>query len=142
MPASAPAVIEDVVRRVQQSSRLVMQVRYVDRLLSLGPERGVIAVRWAESEARVCDSDRAAACTEVRMSTSGSLKRIIHADVTVYVDRMRDLLRPILLHEFGHAVGLDHVEESSQIMYYAVGNAQDFNVGDTEGLRIAGQGTC
>ncbi|MGH9188112.1 MAG: matrixin family metalloprotease [Acidimicrobiales bacterium] len=55
----------------------------------------------------------------------------------------RDQARAVILHELGHLAGLDHVEDSTQLMN-AVGS-QDvtgFAVGDLIGLAELGRGAC
>jgi len=48
----------------------------------------------------------------------------------------------ILLHEFGHVFGLDHVNSKTQLMYPAYTGRNSLGAGDLEGLRLAGQGPC
>ena len=47
----------------------------------------------------------------------------------------------LLLHEIGHAVGLDHVSATSQIMYPTLGNytAASYQSGDRTGLHLVGR---
>jgi hypothetical protein len=48
-------------------------------------------------------------------------------------------LGAVLMHEFGHVVGLDHVADQSQLMYATVTNKPAvFGAGDRAGLRIVG----
>lgn len=49
---------------------------------------------------------------------------------------------PVMLHELGHALGLAHVNNVSQIMYPAVTNNFTFQDGDLRGLWREGQGGC
>jgi hypothetical protein len=48
----------------------------------------------------------------------------------------------LYMHELGHVVGLEHVDDPHQLMYPAMGHARDFGAGDLAGLRKAGQGGC
>ena len=48
----------------------------------------------------------------------------------------------VLLHEFGHVFGLDHVGSRGELMYKSVTDRTSFGPGDLEGLRILGQGPC
>jgi hypothetical protein len=55
-----------------------------------------------------------------------------------------DGLGPVLLHELGHAMGINHVTDTSQIMYPgAVPNGpQTYASGDLRGLWLVGQGAA
>jgi hypothetical protein len=51
----------------------------------------------------------------------------------------------VLVHEFGHIVGLDHVEDRAQLMYHYAGRGPvEFGDGDLAGLAAVGarDGTC
>lgn len=48
----------------------------------------------------------------------------------------------VLLHEFGHVFGLDHVDSSAELMYHRNVGRTTLGAGDREGLRILGQGPC
>jgi hypothetical protein len=52
-----------------------------------------------------------------------------------------EVARGIVLHELGHLVGLDHVEDPAQVMH-ATSETTGLADGDREGLAIAGAGTC
>lgn len=49
---------------------------------------------------------------------------------------------PVLRHELGHLVGLDHVKDRSQLMYRTTGAAMTFQAGDLAGLAQLGHGAC
>ncbi|MDO9456628.1 matrixin family metalloprotease [Nocardioides sp.] len=53
-----------------------------------------------------------------------------------------DLERAVLMHELGHLVGLNHVEDDRQLMYKSTTFQTSFGEGDLEGLRILGEGPC
>ncbi len=50
--------------------------------------------------------------------------------------------RAIVLHEFGHLVGLDHVDDPTQLMYADNVGRLDFGNGDRRGLAALGRGDC
>jgi hypothetical protein len=52
----------------------------------------------------------------------------------------------LLVHELGHLMGLDHVDDTQQVMYHNQGERgeidAEWNVGDLTGLAILGNGDC
>lgn len=50
----------------------------------------------------------------------------------------------VILHEFGHLVGLDHVNDNGQIMFprSGPGSPTEYQAGDLTGLAELGQGAC
>lgn len=48
----------------------------------------------------------------------------------------------VLRHEMGHLVGLDHVDDDSQLMNPVTSTVRTFQAGDLTGLSILGQGAC
>lgn len=51
-------------------------------------------------------------------------------------------VRAIVLHELGHLVGLDHVNDPRELMYEENVGMLDFGPGDREGLAALGSGSC
>jgi hypothetical protein len=54
----------------------------------------------------------------------------------------RDLVRAVIMHELGHVVGLDHIEDPNQLMHARNSNVTDFADGDRAGLALLGTGEC
>jgi hypothetical protein len=53
------------------------------------------------------------------------------------------MVRTTIEHELGHLVGLDHVQDDSQLMYPTTdGHVVDYADGDRRGLHQLGQGSC
>ena len=50
--------------------------------------------------------------------------------------------RTVLMHELGHLVGLDHVDDARELMYAETTGRTSFNTGDLEGLAALGDGRC
>ncbi len=54
----------------------------------------------------------------------------------------RDAVRAVLLHEFGHVLGLDHVDDPAELMSATNEGQIDLGPGDLAGLVRLGQGPC
>ena len=52
------------------------------------------------------------------------------------------LVRAIIMHELAHVVGLDHVNDPTQLMYQENSGQLDFGAGDRAGLALLGTGKC
>ena len=110
-----------------------------------------ISVSWQDSAAMAEMTDNIAGLggspvfsspsgTRYRVAGTIALSRGYYALLTQRGDH--DEALAILLHEFGHVVGLDHVDSSRELMYDGNGNLDDYGPGDLEGLRRLGQGPC
>ncbi|MHA7263520.1 zinc metalloprotease [Arthrobacter sp. TMN-37] len=53
-----------------------------------------------------------------------------------------DVVRGVIMHELGHVVGLDHIEDPNQLMNARNSNVTDFADGDRAGLARLGTGEC
>lgn len=54
----------------------------------------------------------------------------------------KDEALAVLLHEFGHVFGLDHVDSPSELMNAGNTRRSSWGVGDLQGLRLLGRGPC
>ena len=52
------------------------------------------------------------------------------------------LVRAIIMHELAHVVGLDHVNDPTQLMHAENSGQLDFGAGDRAGLALLGTGKC
>ncbi len=51
-------------------------------------------------------------------------------------------IRTVVMHELGHVLGLDHVDDSAQLMYAGGTGLVQFGAGDLRGLHELGLGSC
>jgi hypothetical protein len=64
-------------------------------------------------------------------------------DLSTSAQPDRTLARAVVMHELGHLVGLDHIDDPTQIMYSESRfNVRDFGDGDRRGLALVGDGPC
>lgn len=52
------------------------------------------------------------------------------------------LARAVVMHELGHLVGLDHVDDPSELMHESNSGMTELGPGDRQGLAAAGAGRC
>ncbi|MEO8283115.1 MAG: matrixin family metalloprotease [Pseudarthrobacter sp.] len=52
------------------------------------------------------------------------------------------LVRAIIMHELAHVLGLDHVDDPTQLMHEENSGQFDFGAGDRAGLALLGTGAC
>lgn len=85
------------------------------------------------------------------MVERGGWRRYLTGQVTLDTDAFAELHdRPggdevaaaITLHELGHLVGLDHVDDPRELMHDTTTSQRDLGPGDLRGLRALGRGRC
>lgn len=81
----------------------------------------------------------------------GSVGRYVSGEVALDAPQLtrllqrgggRHLARAIVMHELGHLVGLDHVDDPSQLMHRRNSGVLKFGDGDRRGLALLGGGAC
>ncbi|SKB55138.1 hypothetical protein SAMN05660473_01305 [Arthrobacter sp. 49Tsu3.1M3] len=85
------------------------------------------------------------------VSVSGRRAALVSGQVALDApDLARIMLRPdgpayvraVILHELGHVVGLDHVDDPTQLMHAENSGLTGFAAGDLAGLALLGSGPC
>jgi hypothetical protein len=110
-----------------------------------------ISVSWQDGDAIAELTDHTAGLGGSRVITgpNGS-KRLVAGTIALSRDYYTLLTErgdhgealAVLLHEFGHVFGLDHVDSPRELMYDDNSDLTSFGPGDLEGLRLLGQGPC
>jgi hypothetical protein len=72
--------------------------------------------------------------------------RIVYTSATVTLLRSRfsprakvSVWEPLILHELGHVIGLDHVDDPAQVMYPYEQKFRSYQYGDEAGLKLLGR---
>jgi hypothetical protein len=110
-----------------------------------------ISVSWQDSDAIAQLTDHTAGLggsptfmsargTQHRAAGTVALSSEYYAQLSERDDHSQQLA--VLLHEFGHVFGLDHVDSPHELMYEKNIGQTTFGPGDLEGLRRLGQGPC
>jgi hypothetical protein len=119
--------------------------RYGYRRVLKGPVAGVAGVQWRASDRRnrlqvyggyvVIDAE------EIVRRTSNWEAPFDPRPAEL---RSPDVVRALYMHEFGHAVGLDHVRDKRQLMYprLQADRPDTLGAGDRRGLRKMGKQRC
>ena len=162
-PAGGEALIDSAVARVSEVTGLqfvndgLTDEDMTDGRALFQPDR--YGDRWApvlitwETDAEQPDfaADVAGLGGSQAMSVGGGPAVYVTGNVELDAAGFADVLtwpngsamaRAIVLHELGHVVGLDHVNDPSQLMFASASQVLDFGGGDLSGLAQLGAGVC
>ena len=167
-PGNVPAGGEHMVRAALARITEVTGLRFVDdgatdepgtrhrepfQPARYGDRWAPVLIAW-ETEAENPDlaGDRVGEAGSTAVSLGDGAKVYVTGTVSLDATQLPDILtRPggekavpgIVLHEFGHLVGLDHVDDDRQLMYPETRRGvSDFAAGDLSGLVQLGAGAC
>ena len=78
-----------------------------------------------------------------RLRDEEPVRRVEHWDGTrPWLVTRYDDVRAVLMHELGHVVGLDHVDDPTALMHATNTGQTGFGPGDLAGLARLGEGEC
>ncbi len=156
-PADWPTLLDDAVSRMERASGLTLTSlgetadRDFDDRDALGYSPDPVLIGWADADevpdlagdvagigGAVATGDRRG----YRLRTGAMvLDRDLFADLAA--DGRQDVAGAIILHELGHVVGLDHVDDPGELMNAeGVSPRPRFGPGDLQGLAALGDVPC
>jgi hypothetical protein len=110
-----------------------------------------ISVSWQDGDAIAELTDHIAGLGGSRMVTGrNGTPRLVAGTIALSRDYYAALAErddhaeamAVLLHEFAHVFGLDHVDSPEELMHPSNSQVTTFGAGDRKGLRLLGQGPC
>lgn len=163
-PRSGPALVQDAIEVVSEASGLAFvevgttdEAPLEDRTLiqpdRYGPGWAPVLIAWAdESElpelaGQVAGVGGSAAVpgADGQGSWLAAGRLVLDApDLTALLGRADgyDQARAIVVHELGHVLGLDHVEDPGELMHPQTSVRHDLGPGDLQGFATVGQVGC
>ncbi|KQT94156.1 hypothetical protein ASG49_04400 [Marmoricola sp. Leaf446] len=141
--------------RLEYAGRSSARPRWGEGRVELGPadlgDPDPVLVTFADAEEVPALEGRVAGLGGSVMVERGGWRRYLTGQVTLDRDAFAELEdRPdgdavaaaITLHEFGHLVGLDHVDDPRELMHATTTTQRDLGPGDLRGLQALGRGRC
>jgi len=112
-----------------------------------------VLIAWSDpAEVRGLGGDVAGRGGSVPVSRPGSRNPSVYVTGVVTLDGPQiaqqllpgapALARAVVQHELGHLVGLDHVDDTAELMNPSTSELTDWGPGDREGLAALGRGRC
>ena len=159
-PDGAPddweSLVGDAVATISDATGLVFEDagvtddRAFDERFRAGVDPRPVLIAWATSEEVPALAGDVAGLAGPISTTDGVLTQYVTGRVVLDSDAFDEIERyqggaeqhrAIVLHELGHLVGLDHVEDPSQLMYRTT-EVTRLGRGDLRGLALVGDAPC
>ena len=158
-PPGSYEAVEQTVEQIRQATGLDIAVTgETDETYSSGrdpvqPERygnkwAPILVTWTESALVPQFQGNAVGLGgSLQVTTKKSPASYVTGEITLNREYFSQpttagLLKEVLLHEFGHVIGLGHVDDPEQVMTSEALGGRPLGTGDLAGLALLGQGPC
>ena len=145
-PAGAPEdyaeVVHGAVGRVAKESgfRFSFAGETTQPLLTSDIHRlGPVLIAWTALEERIAGRAGSAWNRDADTYRTGSVRldrEWFNSDASL------ESRQAVVMHELGHVLGLGHVDDRHQLMYFRAGRRTDFGAGDREGLRRLHAASC
>ncbi|WP_148076938.1 matrixin family metalloprotease [Nocardioides aurantiacus] len=141
--------------RLEYAGRSSARPRWDQGRVELGPgdlgDPDPVLVTFSDADEVPALEGRVAGLGGSVVVERGGWRRYLTGQVTLDREALAELQdRPdgdavaaaITLHEFGHLVGLDHVEDPRELMHATTTTQRDLGPGDLRGLQALGRGRC
>ncbi|MCO7218443.1 matrixin family metalloprotease [Klenkia sp. PcliD-1-E] len=145
-PAGALELLTDAVDSVEDATGLTFQAVGATRVsptsasaVDVLPAGAEVLVSWVPTADEQLYRDGEALAWARPVVTGGVYTRgQVSLDADWFAAASREQARGVLLHELGHLVGLDHVDDPSQLMDAGGSRGRVYQQGDLEGLAELG----
>ena len=146
-PPGALALLKKDFKKLAQATGMTFEYRgYAPRSAVKSGGNGIVVAFMPRSSMLTVDGvpDASGATAVSGFQTSGNRVVFTGAAVTLLRGRFSpkrpvSVWEPVILHELAHAVGLDHVESTSQVMHSYEGSFRSYQPGDLAGLKLLGR---
>ena len=162
MPAGADIFVHDAVDQIAAATGLTFDyqgttteaVSFERPILADDGQRfAPVVLGWStpEQSADLEDGVAGVAGSRAVPGAYGEQRYLVNGVVVMNADSVRALMTypggrklatAVVMHEFGHVVGLAHVDDPAELMYEQSLSLTQWGPGDLAGLAIAGAGPC
>lgn len=162
MPPGGLQMIRESVQAVSQATGLAFEedgvvteapttARDLVQLESYGNRWAPLLIAWSEEDSYPLLGGNIAGVAGGAWVTVAGSERLVTGQAVLDTEAFADMLsrpggyelaRSVVMHELGHVVGLDHVDDPNQLMFQSTNDVLSFAAGDLQGLAAVGSGPC